>query len=359
MQPKNYGEQGEVNMRRRSTAEDEDAVSEILGVIMMLAMVITIMGGVWIFLNPYLVAFHDNTNWNSASNIADRIEDRIDVVGDAPDGTGTRQALSLKSSSINPANLVEEWMIAADLSPLEVVRVNELNATSFEFLALNESVTSVIVQTVQNTTQYSVLPTIDWTTVDHNMDSETYLIIDFYNAGGDHVHRWSRFVLSGLSVNTAIDGGMNQIALINDARISRDPTTSWAIEEAPKLRLDTLVDGSTRLSIVLTDVRLGSALGNGPNVGFKVESLGPIQLFTGESYNLQIKVTNTLHSVIDPQYHEAWLNEYTISRASGTLGEFVGITPYQRASGSDGLTVETQGLPLYLEIDVRRLAVNA
>ena len=54
MQPKNYGEQGEVKMRRRSTAEDEDAVSEILGVIMMLAMVITIMGGVWIFLNPIL-----------------------------------------------------------------------------------------------------------------------------------------------------------------------------------------------------------------------------------------------------------------------------------------------------------------
>ena len=104
-----------------------------------------------------------------------------------------------------------------------MVRVNELNATSFEFLALNESVTSVVVQTVQNTTQYSVSPTTEWTTLDHNMDSETYLIIDFYNAGGDHVHRWSRFVLSGLSVNTAIDGGMNQIALINDARISRDP----------------------------------------------------------------------------------------------------------------------------------------
>ena len=42
-----------------------------------------------------------------------------------------------------------------------------------------------------------------------------------------------------------------------------------------------------------------------------------------------------------------------------TLGEFVGITPYQRASGSDGLTVETQGQALSLEIDVRRLVVNA
>ena len=44
-------------MHRQSTAKDDDAVSEILGVIMMLAMVVTIMGGVWVFLNPYLVAF--------------------------------------------------------------------------------------------------------------------------------------------------------------------------------------------------------------------------------------------------------------------------------------------------------------
>ena len=358
MQPNNYTVQGEVNMRRQSTAKDEDAVSEILGVIMMLAMVITIMGGVWIFLNPYLVAFNDNTNWNSASNIADRVEDRIDVVGDSPNGTGTRQALSLKSSSINPANLVEEWVIASDLTPLEVVNVVELNASSFEFHALNETVTDIVVQGPANTSVFTANSGSEWMTINHNLDSESYLIIDFYNAGGDHVHRWSRFVLSGISISTAIDGGMNQIALVNDARISKDPTTSWSIEEAPRLRLDTLVDGSTRLSIVLTDIRLEGVLGNGPNVGFKVESLGPIQLFTGDSYNLNIKVKNTLHAVIDPQYHDIWLNDYTINRAAGTLGEFVGISPYQRASGSDGLTVETQGLPLSLEIDVRRLVVN-
>ncbi|MAR46777.1 MAG: hypothetical protein CMA41_03115 [Euryarchaeota archaeon] len=358
MQPNNYSERGEVMTRRQSTAKDDDAVSEILGVIMMLAMVITIMGGVWVFLNPYLVAFNDNTNWNSASNIADRVEDRIDVVGDSPDGTGTRQALSLKSSSINPANHVEEWVIASDLTPFEVVDVIELNASSFEFLALNESVTNIIVQSPTNISEFSVTSSFEWITIDHDLDSESFLIIDFYNAAGDQVHRWSRFSLSGISINTAIDGGMNQIALINGARISKDPSTSWSIEEAPRLRLDTLVDGSTRLSIVLTDIRLEETLGNGPNVGFKVESLGPIQLFTGESYNLKIKVTNTLHSVIDPQYHDTWLNDYTINRAAGTLGEFVGITPYQRASGSDGLTVETQGQALSLEIDVRRLVVN-
>ena len=46
-------------MRRQSTAKDDDAVSEILGVIKMLAMLVTIMGGVWVFLNPYLVAFNE------------------------------------------------------------------------------------------------------------------------------------------------------------------------------------------------------------------------------------------------------------------------------------------------------------
>ena len=345
-------------MHRQSRTDDDDAVSEILGVIMMLAMVITIMGGVWVFLNPYLVAFNDNTNWNSASNIADRVEDRIDVVGDAPDGTGTRQALSLKSSSINPANLVEQWVISSDLTRHEVVTVNELNASSFEFLALNESVTAITVQNPENTSEFSVDSSFDSIVIDHNLESESFLIIDFYNAAGQHVHRWSRFVLSGMSISTAINGGLNQITLINDARISKDPTSSWTIEKAPRLRIDTLVDGSTRLSIVLTDVRLEEPLGNGPNVGFKIESLGPIQLFTGNSYNLQIKVTNTLHSVIDPQYSDIWLNDYTINRAAGTLGEFVGISPYQRASGSDGLTVETHGQPLALEIDVRRLVVN-
>ena len=65
--------------------DDERAVSEVLGVVMLLAMVITIMGGVWVFLNPYLSDFEDNTNWNSATGLADRIEDRLEVAGNAPE----------------------------------------------------------------------------------------------------------------------------------------------------------------------------------------------------------------------------------------------------------------------------------
>ena len=83
-----------------------------------------------------------------------------------------------------------------------------------------------------------------------------------------------------------------------------------------------------------------------------------LQLFTGEAYNLRVMVKNTLHSIVDPQYHETWLTDYTLNRASGTLDEFIGISPYQRASGIDGFTVETQDLALSLEIDVRRMVVN-
>ena len=87
---------------------------------MLLAMVITIMGGVWIFLNPYLSDFEDNTNWNSAVGISERFQDRIDVAGAAPEGTGIRHTLALQATYIRPIDKVETWTIAADLSLIHI-----------------------------------------------------------------------------------------------------------------------------------------------------------------------------------------------------------------------------------------------
>ena len=83
----------------------------------------------------------------------------------------------------------------SDLTPYEVVQVDELNASSFQFMALNETVTSISVQNPTNVSTFDVSSGFDWTTIDHNLVSETFLIIDFYN-GNVHVHRWSRVVLS-------------------------------------------------------------------------------------------------------------------------------------------------------------------
>ena len=76
-------------------SRDERAVSEILGTIMLLAMIMTIMGGVWIFLQPYMNDFEDNTNWSAAHGIADRFEDRIEVAAIAPEGSGIRHNFAL------------------------------------------------------------------------------------------------------------------------------------------------------------------------------------------------------------------------------------------------------------------------
>ena len=83
-------------------SRDERAVSEILGTIMLLAMIMTIMGGVWIFLQPYMNDFEDNTNWSAAHGIADRFEDRIEVAAIAPEGSGIRHNFALQSASILP-----------------------------------------------------------------------------------------------------------------------------------------------------------------------------------------------------------------------------------------------------------------
>ena len=56
----------------RKSLRDERVVSEILGTIMLLAMIMTIMGGVWIFLQPYMNDFEDNTNWSAAHGIGGR-----------------------------------------------------------------------------------------------------------------------------------------------------------------------------------------------------------------------------------------------------------------------------------------------
>ena len=59
-------------MRSRSKHDDDLAVSEVIGVVMLLAMVVTMMGGVFVFLTPYVNDFQDNTAWSNANGIAER-----------------------------------------------------------------------------------------------------------------------------------------------------------------------------------------------------------------------------------------------------------------------------------------------
>ena len=127
-------------MMRASTARRNDsAVSEVIGVVMLLAMVVTMMGGVFLVLTPYVNDFQDNTAWNNANGIAERLDSRIDVVATASNNTGIKTTINALTSSITPVIIAEIWTMSADLTPTEQVDVNYVNQTMFSILAINES----------------------------------------------------------------------------------------------------------------------------------------------------------------------------------------------------------------------------
>ena len=67
---------------------DERAVSEIMGVTMLLAMVISTMAGVVVVMQPFMDALTDNRDWTSGSVAATQFNDRILVAAESPPGTG-------------------------------------------------------------------------------------------------------------------------------------------------------------------------------------------------------------------------------------------------------------------------------
>lgn len=343
---------------RTSSCGDERAVSEVLGVIMMMAMVVTIMGGVWVFLNPYLVDFQDNTNWKSAVNIADRIDDRIDVAGSSPENTGIRNTYSLKSTILMPVENVEKWSISADLVSYDRIEIINLNHTTLSILAANETARSVKIENNDSSFTQSFQASHEAVIIQHNISKQHWMMITVYDEDNTPIHRQFEIVLSGLTITTSFGEGEHQIALMNNARTAKFPNEPWQLTRLPNMEIDSLASGEFRFSILLTDITLGSSLGSSNTIAVNFESLGALTLFSGEAYNVRFVVNNYLHDVITPQYHDSWLTDYKINRASGTLDSYTGYSPYQRASGADGFTIETQDAILNLEVDLQRIEVS-
>lgn len=343
---------------RASLRRDDRAVSEVLGVVMLLAMVITIMGGVWIFLNPYLTDFEDNTNWNSAVGISERFQDRIDVAGASPEGTGIRHTLALQSTYIRPIDKVETWTISADVVASDQINIRHVNLTTLGIDALNETARSLSIETPVGTENVAFAASREEVLVRHNSSREHWMIITVFDENLQPVHRSLSYALSGIQITTSLGQGEHELALMNNARVEHFPNQPWQVTSYPSVGLDQLVDGEFRLSMLLSDVTINGSLGTGNNIGMNMLSQGPMTLFTGQAYNLRFTVLNELNDLITPQYHDHWLDEYNLNRASGTLDTFVGYGPYERASGADGFTIDTHGVPLYLEVDVQRVEVS-
>ena len=55
---------------------------------------------------------------------------------------------------------------------------------------------------------------------------------------------------------------------------------------------------------------------------------------------------------------EGWLTDYNLHRASNTLDQHRGISPWLRASGIDGLTIDHGNSVIDLEIELQLVEVS-
>ena len=339
--------------RRR---ENEEGVSEVLGVIMMLAMVVTIMGGVWVFLNPYISDFEDNTNWNAANGIADRLEDRIDVSADAPEGTGIRHSLQMRTTLLQGVTNLEHWTISADLTPYEVVNIGQYSNNSLVITSINQTASKVTITTENS--QFTQLISANNGLVEHNMQLGEWYIITVFNDNDEPIHRSVKYSLSGLRLITSLGNGEHEIYLINNARIEHFADSAWEISQFPRIEFDELATGGIRLSMVLTNVVVNGSLGNANQLGIDIISAGSINPFSGECFNIRYSTTNSVSPVISPQYDDLWLNSYSLNRASGTLDSYVGLSPFERASGIDGISVNSLGQSVFFDVTINQVVLE-
>ena len=339
-------------------AKDDLAVSEVIGVVMLLAMVITMMGGVFLMLTPYVNDFQDNTAWTKANGIAERLDERIDIVASASSGTGIKTTIPSATSAVTPISGIETWTVAADLTDQDSVTVTYLNVSSFSIFAQNESAVSATIWTTSGEEQISFESSQEAVVIEHNLSVLNLYIVTVYDDEDTPIHRHAKISISGLMISTKVQNGEHSIALVNDARYDKFSNEPWEITEVPDINIEELFDGTMRASMSIRNVDIVGGIPEGKNPAYDISSAGPISLFSGDAWNFRFQYESNLGSTITPQMNEGWLTDYTLHRASDTLEQHRGISPWLRASGSDGMTIGDGNSMIDLEIDLQLVEVS-
>lgn len=334
------------------------AVSEVIGVVMLLAMVITMMGGVFLFLTPYVNDFQDNTAWSNANGIAERLDGRIDVVAGASADTGLRTTVPTITSSIAPLSTTEVWTVAADLTADDTLTITYLNQTSFSIFAQNETATSAVIWTQTGQENFDFNSSNEEIVINHGLNVANMYIITIYDDDGQEIHKQAKISISGILIKTKVQTGEHSIALVNDARYDKFSNEPWTISTPPDMNIEELFDGTMRASLSLRTINAVGPMPNGRNAVFDIESAGPISLFSGDAWNFRFTFDSALGPTITPQMNEGWLTDYTLNRASDTLEQHRGISPWLRISGSDGMTIDKGGSVIDLEVDLQIVEVS-
>lgn len=334
--------------------QDERAVSEVMGVTMLLAMVVTTMAGVVVVLQPFMEDLTDNRDWAAGSVAATQFNDRLRVVAEAPAGTGIVVTSQHLADTIRPLRQAEIWLISADLAGADRVAVR-IDAGTVNVTSLNGTADEVRLTTPLGTDGWNLsggegenttaLSLTDWVQVDV-LDAEDVVI-----------HRWAQIPLDGIQLGTPLKQGTFEIDLINGARIEQLPGQPIDVRSFPRLHQDRTLDGGHRVSIILLDVAIIGADRQG-DVSLDLSSLGAITFFDESARNLRIETDFNGDDSPESRYLREWTDDYDIQRTTGNLDDFVGFGPSGRISGVDGMTLHPTDVTFHLDLILQQVMVE-
>jgi hypothetical protein len=344
-------------VRQRSgclARRDVGGVSEILGVTMLLAMVVTVLGAVFVLLVPLVDDINDNREWAAGSVAATQLSDRILVVADSPAGTGVVHHSAQLANTIDWLPRAETWTIAADLAGTDRVIVQldpgEVNVTS-----LNRTATNVTVVTETATYQFDLVNG----TGNLSIGSATHgrVSIEVKDMHGNTIHRLERISIDGIRLNNQMSRGVFSVDLVNGARIEKLPGQGIEVRQYPRLRHDVLIDGTHRVSLVLLDIEVGETLTRHMTT-VNIGSLGTEALFEAQSRNLLLKTEFYAEATIGARYTHHWAGDHDLWLASGQIDDYNGFGPRQRLSGLDGLTLFPADETFTLEVTLQKVVMS-
>ncbi|MFL2946947.1 MAG: hypothetical protein ACJZ4J_02110 [Candidatus Poseidoniales archaeon] len=332
---------------------DERAVSEIMGVTMLLAMVISTMAGVVVVMQPFMQDLTDNRDWAAGSVAATQFNDRLLVVAESPEGTGVVVNSQHVKDTVTPLRNAEMWQISADLAGHDRVTVSMENGI-ITISSLNESAYSVRIQTADETELWDLM---DDGQVITNVSIEGWIQIDVLDEDQRVIHRWIQIPLDGIQIRTPLTSGTFQVNLINGARIEQLPNQPIDIRSYPRLHHDTNLDGGLRVSFVLLDVDV-VGLERNTDVSLDVESRGVITFFDHEARNLRLIADFTGLDNPESRYLRHWTDAYDLHRSTGDSSEYIGFGPNGRLSGAEGMTIHPASSEFHLDVILQQVVVQ-
>lgn len=333
---------------------DERAVSEIMGVTMLLAMVVSTMAGVIVVMQPFMQDLTDNRDWAAGSVAATQFNDRLMVVSDSPNGTGIVVNNQHISDTIEPLRRAESWQISADLSGHDRVSVELVNG-KFMVSSLNETAASVQITTSLGSEQWNLTTGNGELTT--NLSVQEWMQIDVFDAAGDVIHRWIQTPLDGIQIRTPLNQGTFLVNLVNGARIEQLPNQPIDVRSYPRLHHDYTLEGGLRVSLVLLDVDI-EGMERSKDVSLDLESRGQITFFDDQARNLKLVAEFTGEDNPESRYLRQWTDSYDLHRATGDSSEYIGFGPNGRLSGAEGMTLHPTSNSFHLDVILQQVVVQ-